>query len=105
MYDFIIGCHLPCIDNEVDDKYLLIIKQSNKKDILSYYYHGNIRIVKKIKSYREMIDTYYHYIELGFINMSLADLKNFYHDDFDEKNTITDVSNIEVEQTTRCIII
>ena len=96
MLDFIIGCKLE------DEKYLILFKNKGDRRIILNYYHGDLQIVKKLKSYREVVDTYYHYIQQGFIEMTFKELTEFYPEEFDPNTTITNISGIEVEQTSRC---
>jgi hypothetical protein len=95
MLDFIIGCKL-------DEKYLILFKNKGDRHIIFNYYHGELQVVKKLKSYREVVDTYYHYIQNGFIEMTSSELTQFYPEEFNINTTITSISGIEVEQTYRC---
>ncbi len=97
MLDFIIGCKL-------ENKYLILFKNKGDKHIIFNYYHGELQMVKKLKSYRQVVDTYFQYIQDGFIEMTSEELIEFYPDAFDPSITITTISGIEVEQTTRCCI-
>jgi hypothetical protein len=95
MLDFIIGCKL-------ENKYLIMFKNQGHKNIIFNYYHGELQMVKKLKSYRQVVDTYFQYIQNGFIEMTSQELTEFYPDEFNPNTTITNIRGIEVEQTTRC---
>ena len=97
MLDFIIGCKL-------DNKYLIMFKNQGHKNIIFNYYHGDLQMVKKLKSYREVVDTYFQYTQNGFIEMTSEELTEFYPEEFNPNTTITSISGIEVEQTYRCTI-
>ena len=104
MLEFIIGCKLPDPFHYNNEKYLILFKNKGDKNIILNYYHGGLELVKKLKSYRQLVDTYFEYIQNGFVEMTLKELTEFYPDEFDPTTTITSIAGIEVEKTTRCSI-